>query len=75
MVVMIIIYCAFFILEKNNLYNKFVNIFGSKQEKTLVTIRENLEDYILFKTFISLLTGLATYLVLLLFGVKFAILW
>ncbi|MEF2175149.1 MAG: AI-2E family transporter [Candidatus Absconditabacteria bacterium] len=75
MIVMIVIYCAFFIFEKKNLYNKFVNIFGNKHEKTLVTIRENLEDYILFKTFISLMTGLATYLVLLLFGVKFAILW
>lgn len=75
MIVMIIIYCAFFILEKKNLYNKFVTIFWENQEKTLVTIRENLEDYILFKTFISLLTWVATYLVLLFFGVKFAILW
>ncbi len=75
-----VLYLIFLLLEQRVFRKKLMAIFPNEED------RENVEDvlnrigdgvftYVKVKTTISMFTGISTYLVLLLFGVEFALFW
>ena len=77
---MIIIYCVFLLLEESVFRTKFEKIFsndGKFEEVKAITdkIDHSFSQYITLKTLVSLLTGVLSYLVLLIIGVDVPILW
>ena len=77
---LIIIYVAFLLVEEKLFYKKLKLLLPeperlTKVEKIINQIVSAIRKYISVKTQMSLLTGVVSYLVLLLFDVDFAVLW
>ncbi len=79
-VVVVIIYIVFLLLEEVTFSKKIDIIFTDPQQR--VRVRRLIDEiftatnkYITIKTYVSLLTGVLSYIVLLLFGVDYAFLW
>lgn len=76
----IIVYVIFLLLEENFIPVKLEKIFQNADRKgtlqdILSDIGKSINTYFFVKTSMSLLTGVLSYVVLLLFGVDFAALW
>ncbi|MFZ6015362.1 MAG: AI-2E family transporter [Patescibacteria group bacterium] len=77
---MIIIYVIFLLLEYHTFDWKIRALFPDKKrrletEELIQKISKDINTYIKIKTFVSVLTGLACYIILLLMGVQFAGFW
>ncbi len=77
---MVILYLLFLLLEENVFKTKFKAIYSTKEKqedalKTIQQIIKSVESYITLKTIVSLITGVLSYLGLLLLGVDFALFW
>ncbi|MGD9553836.1 MAG: AI-2E family transporter [Arcobacteraceae bacterium] len=67
-----------FILSESKLFNKKLKVIFKNDTKKLISFNlfsHNLQKYFAVKTFTSFLTGLLIYLVLLFFGIQYALLW
>ena len=73
---MVLLYLLFMLLGGNSLPSKIRNAFAGKDEETLVMILSELHTkirkYLQVKTAFNILNGVATWIVLLCFGVDFA---
>ncbi len=74
------IYVLFLLIEESIFHYKIEALYPSKdkQEKTTKLFQKmdkNISGYLLLKTYVSLLTGLLSYFVFLLFGLDGAVLW
>jgi AI-2 transport protein TqsA len=60
-------------------FDRYIAFVGGENKEKLISYSKRIENsifkYILIKTIISLSTGILVYIVCLLFGIKFAILW
>ncbi len=79
-VVMIVIYVIFLLIEEIIFASKIKIISSTKQQyanvrSILKRINDSIRRYILMKTIVSISTGIMSYIVLVIFGVDFAILW
>ncbi|MBX2965542.1 MAG: AI-2E family transporter [Cyclobacteriaceae bacterium] len=79
-IVVIAIYVAFLLAEEKFFYKKLLAVsISSRQQKKLDTVIEQVTEairkYMSIKTQMSLLTGVLGYIVLILFGVDFPVLW
>ena len=78
---MIIIYALFIFLEESSLKKKLTKVFKAKENKftniqsMIVKIEFSISNYLRLKTYVSLLTGILSYIVLLLVGVDSAPFW
>lgn len=77
---LIVVYVIFLLLEENFFPIKLEKIFQSADNKgtlqnILRDIGKSVNTYFFVKTSMSLLTGVLSYIILLLFGVDFAALW
>ena len=77
---MIIIYAIFIFLEESSLAKKIDKIFDTSElngnvDKILEKIEASISNYLRLKTFVSLLTGVFSYLVLMFVGVDSAPFW
>ena len=78
---MIIIYALFIFLEESSFKKKLVKVFKDKDDKytnmkfMLDKIEFSISNYLRLKTYVSLLTGLLSYTVLLIVGVDSAPFW
>ena len=77
---LILIYLGFLFLEQGHFTNKISALVANPEKESEVTkiiaqIRDDIQRYVSIKLFTSSLTGLASYLYLLLVGVDFAGLW
>jgi predicted PurR-regulated permease PerM len=77
--IVVLIYLAFLLAEKAGMPERIKQSFDPEQaqrvQRLIDGISEAISSYISVKTFVSFLTGLFTTVVLLLFGVEYAILW
>lgn len=78
--VIVVIYVVFLLLEQGTFSRKLVAMFPTKQQQDDIThmlnsIGQNINSYISIKTYISVLLGLATYVVMWLTGLEHAIVW
>lgn len=75
----VIIYLAFLLAERASLHHRLLNAFGEPRAGEIMTIMASIShaitQYIGVKAFISLLGGVGTAIILLLFGVDFALTW
>jgi len=76
----ILIYVIFFLLEEGNRRLKIGRLFSEKDQfnrfmNVTTKINVSIKKYFVSKTFISLLTAVFSYIILLIFQVDFAILW
>jgi AI-2 transport protein TqsA len=75
----VIIYLAFLLAERATLPHRLEHAFGAQRARELLdifaSISRAITEYISVKAFISLLGGLGTALILLIFGVDFALTW
>jgi AI-2 transport protein TqsA len=79
-VLIIIIYVAFMLVEEKFFQKKLnLQVANTHQRETIAVminqITQSIRRYISVKTQMSLLTGVLSYLVLLLFGIDFPVLW
>lgn len=79
-IVIVVIYIVFLLLEEVTFSKKIDAIFPDPKKRmriqeVLNAIYESTNKYITLKTGISILTGVLSYIVLLLFGVDYAFLW
>lgn len=77
---MVILYVIFLMLEERIFREKFQSLFPNKEQYKKVAfiiheIDELFSEYLLLKTMVSLLTGVLSYLALLIIGVDSPILW
>lgn len=77
---MIIIYALFLFLEESSFATKLKKIFAEKgnfdnMQKILTKIELSISNYLRLKTYVSLLTGIFSYIVLVLVGVDSAPFW
>lgn len=78
---MIIIYALFFFLEESSFKNKLTKMFVNKEQNynniqsLLTKIENSISNYLRLKTYVSLLTGILSYFVLLFVGVDSAPFW
>lgn len=78
---MIIIYALFIFLEESSFKKKLVKVFERKEAKhtsmqlMLTKIEYSISNYLRLKTYVSLLTGVLSYIVLLIVGVDSAPFW
>ena len=77
---MIIIYAIFIFLEESSLAKKIDKLFSTKEQNESVDnildkIEDSISNYLRLKTFVSILTGVFSYLVLILVGVDSAPFW
>ena len=79
---MIIIYALFFFLEESSFKKKLQKMFINGRDQSynnvqqlLSKIENSISDYLRLKTYVSLLTGILSYFVLLLVGVDSAPFW
>lgn len=78
---MIIIYALFIFLEESSFKNKLIKIFEGKEnsyasmQSMLSKIEFSISNYLRLKTYVSLLTGILSYIVLLIVGVDSAPFW
>ncbi|MFO7445274.1 MAG: AI-2E family transporter [Ignavibacteriaceae bacterium] len=73
-----IIFWVIMILGKDKFEERLKIAFSEKDDlvsSSISNIDEQLQSYIFIKTFISMLTGLGTTIILLLFGIDSAVLW
>lgn len=78
--VMVLIYVGFLMLEERHAKTKFRALYeeGPRREKALAILEHmdgSLSRYVTLKTFVSLLTGSLSYIVLRIIGVDFAFFW
>lgn len=77
--VWVILFMIFMLAEQEGFPKKVVQAFGKESSiailETLNRINRSVQDYLGIKTLISFLTGVLVSLILLLFGVPFAVLW
>jgi predicted PurR-regulated permease PerM len=76
----IIIYVIFLLIEERAFPKKIQAIIKTKEKKESVgdfmeKIDSSINNYILIKTFVSLITGTLSYIILLLLGIDFAFFW
>lgn len=72
----ILLTVAFMLLESIHLTQKIDAADGQKETvKYLHVILEKIKKYMVLKTFVSILTGLLVWLMLILYGVDYAVLW
>ncbi|MFA7084796.1 MAG: AI-2E family transporter [Arcobacteraceae bacterium] len=67
-----------FILSETKLFNKKLKLIFKQDRKKMLSFNlfsNNLQKYFAVKTFTSFLTGLLIYIVLLFFGIQYALLW
>lgn len=79
-VFMILIYLLFLLLEETIFRDKLRAIYPSEAryravQRILIKIDRSISSYITLKTFVSFLTGLLSYIALLMIGVKAAAFW
>jgi len=77
---MILIYALFIFLEESSLAKKIDKIFNTKEQNENVTkilnkIELSISNYLRLKTYVSLLTGILSYIILKLVGVDSAPFW
>ncbi len=77
---MVILYSAFMLSERHTIPLKLKRIVKNKEnleevESVLEHIGDSVQQYLSVKTFISFLTGVIGYIILVLFGVDFPVLW
>ncbi|MEX6626732.1 AI-2E family transporter [Tenacibaculum salmonis] len=78
---MIIIYALFIFLEESSFKKKLIKVFEAKGNKftnmqsMIAKIEFSVSNYLRLKTYVSLLTGILSYIVLLLVGVDSAPFW
>ncbi len=77
---LIIIYVVFLMLEESAFSGKLQAIFTTKESKGKATglinnLNQTINNYILVKTLISLLTGILSYVALVIIGIDFAFFW
>lgn len=77
---MVLLYVLFLLLEEIIFPNKLKALFPSptklKNAKTLLTkLNQSINDYLFTKTLVSLITGVLSYIVLLIIGIDFAFFW
>jgi predicted PurR-regulated permease PerM len=76
---LIILYLIFLLLEQHMFGDKIKQIFSSKTtslvSQNIDKVKKSIESYILLKTLISLLTGVLSYIIMLIIGVDFALFW
>ncbi len=78
--VLVVIYVAFLMVEERHAKAKFQAMYeaGPQRERVLDVMRQvdhSLSRYVTLKTFVSLITGALSYIVLLIIGVDFAFFW
>jgi predicted PurR-regulated permease PerM len=75
----ILIYLVFLIAERISLPRRLERAFGQTRAKEIMavvaTINRSVHDYIALKTFVSVLQGLLSFIVLAVFRVEFAVMW
>jgi predicted PurR-regulated permease PerM len=73
------VYLVFLIIEKETFPRRILRAFGEQQGKyvldVVVSINQAIAQYISVKTLVSLIAAVASLVVLLLFGVDFAVTW
>lgn len=79
-VFMIILYALFVFLEESSFATKMGSMFSSDENYTrfqhiMSKIEQSISSYLTLKTFVSILTGVLSYIVLLVFGVDAAAFW
>lgn len=77
---MILLYCAFIILEEGSFHKKFIMIFNSDEQfeqvdEVVEKIDHSFSRYITLKTLISFLTGILSFITLKIIGVDAPVLW
>jgi predicted PurR-regulated permease PerM len=77
---LIIVYVIFLLIEENFIPLKTERVFGDPERRNTVKLILNhiglsINKYFFVKTSMSLLTGMLSYILLLVFGVDFAVLW
>jgi predicted PurR-regulated permease PerM len=77
---LVVIYVAFLMLEERHARAKFAALYpaGNGRERALEMLRRmdaSLSHYVTLKTLVSLLTGMLSYIALLIIGVDFAFFW
>jgi predicted PurR-regulated permease PerM len=76
---LVLVYLAFLMAEQVSLRGRIATAFDPEQSSRILTviakINDSIVEYIAVKTLMSLLTMVLTVVVLVLFGVKFAMLW
>ena len=78
--VMVLIYVGFLMLEERHAKAKFTALYeeGPKRDKALAMLSHmdrSLSQYVVLKTFVSLMTGTLSYIALRIIGVDFAFFW
>lgn len=78
-VVMTLLFMVFILFSAHTIPEKLYRAFSKERadkiSRVIKNINEQVQKYLLIKTFISFLTGLSVYIILLLLGIKFAFLW
>ncbi|MBS9774873.1 MAG: AI-2E family transporter [Tenacibaculum sp.] len=77
---LIIIYAVFLLLEESSFAKKLKNIFVNEERYKNIQllntkIENSISNYLKLKTFVSLLTGVLSYVILIIVGVDSAIFW
>ncbi|MFK7756224.1 MAG: AI-2E family transporter [Flavobacteriales bacterium] len=77
---MVLLYLLFLILEEGIFKLKLAGMFKDKEKRkeaysTIEQIVKSVESYISLKTVVSIITGVASYLGLLIIGIDFALFW
>lgn len=75
--VLIFFLTLFLLIEGKRFQEKSIRIYGEKNPllESFASIGKQIQRYILLKTILSLATGISVYVFLLLWGVRFALLW
>ena len=78
--ILILLYILFFFVEESVFQNKIARLFPQKTERfeaeiNLKRFSDTISRYISLKTFVSLITGLASYTILIIIGVDSALFW
>lgn len=76
---MVVVYLAFMLAERSSLPRRLENAYGSERAHHIMGVLSNIgtaiSQYIAVKTFLSMVAGVLTTVVLLVFGVDFAFTW
>ncbi len=78
--ILVLIYVIFLLLEQNTFTTKLNNMFPNARRRAEVetiirSIKEQVQKYFAVKTFVSVLTGVVSFVVMWLFGLDFAEVW
>jgi predicted PurR-regulated permease PerM len=76
---MVVVYLAFLLAERSSLPRRLENAYGSERAANIMSVLGNIgtaiSQYVAVKTFLSIVAGVLTTVVLLIFGVDFAFTW